>query len=89
MNDFQALEIDPTLLFHVTGGAGGQPNIKDQCGLPPQNGNSSSWNLGFNLPLSKIPYVGRFLPDITANGGGQRTSDYKTCVDAVTGGNRK
>ena len=76
--------IDSQLLSNVLGG-NGTPDIKNQCGTPPPNGNSSSWNLNADLPLNKIPYVGKYLPNLHIGGGGQRTSDYKTCVDAVTG----
>jgi hypothetical protein len=80
----QPLAIDASLLSHVTGGAG-SPDIRGQCGTPPPGGSSSNWGFNADLPLSKIPYVGRYLPDIHLGGNGQRTSDYKTCVDAVTG----
>ena len=83
-HDISFATIDPTLLSSIGGGAGA-PNIKDQCGPPPPNGGSSNWNFHVNVPLSKIPYVGKYLPDINVGGDGQRTSDYKTCVDAVTG----
>jgi hypothetical protein len=79
----EPLAIDPSVLSQVLGGAS-SPDIKGQCGLPPANGSSNSWGFHVNLPLSRIPYVGRYLPDINLGGNGQRTSDYKTCVDAVT-----
>ncbi|HEX8113189.1 MAG TPA: hypothetical protein VF516_35910 [Kofleriaceae bacterium] len=80
----QPLTIDTSVLSQVIGGASG-PDIQGQCGTPPPNGSSNSWGFHASLPLSKIPYVGRYLPDINIGGNGQRTSDYKTCVDAVTG----
>ncbi|HEX7839227.1 MAG TPA: hypothetical protein VF469_17235 [Kofleriaceae bacterium] len=79
----EIVAIESSLLSHVTGGVA--PNVKDQCGPPPPNGSSNSWGFHVNVPLSRIPYVGRYLPDINIGGNGQQTSDYKTCVDAVTG----
>ncbi|HEU4729515.1 MAG TPA: hypothetical protein VFT22_16560 [Kofleriaceae bacterium] len=78
------ISIDPATLSLVGGGAG-SPDIKGQCGTPPPGGNSSGWNFHASVPLSKIPYVGKYLPDLNVGGNGQKTSDYKTCVDAVTG----
>lgn len=79
----QPLTIDTSALSQVIGGA--TPDIQSQCGTPPPNGSSNSWGFNASLPLSKIPYVGKYLPDINIGGNGQSTSDYKTCVDAVTG----
>jgi hypothetical protein len=80
----QPLTIDSSVLSQVTGGAN-PPDIRGQCGLPPASGSSNSWGFQADVPLSRIPYVGRWLPDIHIGGNGQTTSDYKTCVDAVTG----
>ena len=84
LHSLEPFAIEPSLLSHVTGGTT-SPNIRAQCGLPPQNGSSNSWGFRADIPLSRIPYVGRYLPDIHLGGNGQRTSDYKTCVDAATG----
>jgi hypothetical protein len=86
MRDIISLvEIDSSALSHVLGGNGNPPpNIREQCGTPPPNGSSSNWNVNADIPLNKIPYVGRYLPNIHIGGNGQSTSDYKTCVDAAT-----